>query len=439
MVLEHRGQSNHLRQQAFMDQIIARPSGQKSSSTHVPQGHAKGATAPLGKYAKSSPPPSLPQDDRAKLRATRAERYRLLSGARAIFLWAGRQAGLEHPGNFHRTAKCRYVPHGQVGVWRSQAHAGAFYSGLTTCGSVWACPVCTAVVQERRREEIAQAIDWAYAQGLQPVMVTLTFPHRSWHRLGDLLAQQADALTRLRKGRAWDKLKRRWGYRGLIRALELTHGEHGWHPHTHELWLVDKDTDAEQMRAEILERWQSACARAGLLDLADADQVRAFEAHAVDVKGNCSASDYLAKQDEARHWGADRELAKASTKAGRAKGRHPFAILADATDGDPQAIALWLDYAEAIHGKAQLFWSRGLKALVGVADRTDEELAEESRDAADVLGMLDAQQWRAIRRADKRAEVLDAAEASGWPGVLAVLAGIGPPTIPAAYDNIHDG
>ena len=388
--------------------------------------HGLAAGGPLlGKYAKSSPPScNLRKGDRAKLSLIRAERYRLLSGARAIFLWAGRQAGLEHPGNFHRTAKCRYVPHGQVGVWRSQAHAGAFYSGLTTCGSAWTCPVCTVVVQERRREEISQAIDWAYAQGLQPVMVTLTFPHRAWHRLQDLLTQQADALARLRKGAPWDRLKKRWGYRGLIRALELTHGEHGWHPHTHELWFVDKHTDTQQMFGEILVRWRSACGRAGLLELADIAQVRAFDAHALDVKGNCSASDYLAKQDESRHWGADRELAKASTKAGRAKGRHPFAVLADAADGDLPAIGLWLDYAAAIHGKAQLYWSRGLKALVGVDEMTDEELAGESRDTADVLGMLDVQQWRAIRRADLRAQVLDAAECSGWPGVVLLLEGL---------------
>lgn len=389
--------------------------------------HGLAAAAPrLGKNAKSSPPllKTSGRDDRAKLRLLRAERYRLLSGARAIFLWAGRQAGLVHPADFHRTAKCRYVSHGQVGVWRSELNASAFYSGLSTCGSVWTCPVCTVKVQERRREEISHAIDWAYAQGFQPVMVTLTFPHRAWHRLADLLQQQADALARLRKGSPWDRLKVRWGYQGLIRSLELTHGQHGWHPHTHELWFVHKDADAVQMRVEILERWKLACARAGLLDLADDAQVEAFGAHAVDVKGNCSASDYLAKQDESRNWGADRELAKASSKAGRSKGRHPFAVLADASDGDLQAIGLWLDYSAAIHGKAQLYWSRGLKALVGVDEKTDEELATESQDTADVLGMLDVQQWRAIRRADLRAQVLDAAECSGWPGVVLLLDGL---------------
>ena len=45
-----------------------------------------------------------------------------------------------------------------------------------------------------------QAIDWAKGQGYQVVMVTFTFPHKSWQSLGDLLARQADAFKRLRKG-----------------------------------------------------------------------------------------------------------------------------------------------------------------------------------------------------------------------------------------------
>ena len=76
---------------------------------------------------------------------------------------------------------------------------------------------------------------------------------------------------------------------------------------THELWFVRGDADAEAMKVEVLKRWESACIRAGLLDPKNEAQLEAFRAHAVDVKGNCSASDYLAKQDDARHWGVDRK------------------------------------------------------------------------------------------------------------------------------------
>lgn len=378
----------------------------------------------LGKYAPSSTPPTREARDvdRKKIQATRAERYQLLAMARALLLQEGKKAGLLYPGNYHSTAKCRHVTRSRfVGVHASKDHRGAFYSGLVTCGSVWACPVCAAKVQERRREEIAQGMEWAYAKGLQPVMVTLTFPHYAWQELSVLLEQQAFALEMLRAGNPWTRFKDRHGFEGLIRGLELTYGMNGWHPHTHEMWFVSGDVDAQKMKVHILARWERVCARAGLLDLTDDDQLAAFRKHAVDVKGWCSTSDYLAKFDEARHWGADRELAKSSTKEGRAKGLHPFALLANAAEGDKAAGALFVQYVDAMRRKAQLYWSPRLKAKVGLEEKSDEDLAEESREAADALGYLDLDDWRTVREARAQAQVLDVAELGGWPAVEALL------------------
>ena len=376
----------------------------------------------LGIYAKYITPPPLAPQKRAIVQGARAERYAMLASARRIFSAAGKRSGLAYGHDFHKTAKCRFITHGAgVSVHKSQQHGGAFYAGLVTCGSVWACPVCTAKVQERRREEVAKSIEWAYTNDLQPVMVTLTFPHYSWYKLSQLLDQQAMALQRLRAGQPWKRFQEKYGYRGMVRSLELTHGGNGWHPHTHELWFVRKDADPVAMLVEILKRWESACIRAGLLDPKNQAQLEAFRAHAVDVKGNCSASDYLAKQDDSRHWGADREIAKSSTKSGRAKGVHPFGLLARADD-DPRAARLYLVYALAMRGRRQLHWSKGLKDAVGLYDVSDEDLAEQSIDSADLLGLLDSDQWRIIRAAGARAQVLDAAESSGgWVAVMALL------------------
>jgi hypothetical protein len=252
-------------------------------------------------------------------------------------------------------------------------------------------------------------------------MVTLTFPHRSWHSLRELLDRQADALKRLRAGAPWTRFKESVGFEGLIRSLELTHGANGWHPHTHELWFVRSDVEADALKRRVLERWRNVCAAAGLLDLDDEKQVQAFNRRAVDVKGNCSASDYLAKQDESRHWGADREIAKASSKSGRAKGLHPFALLAEYSEKNVKAGETFLEYAAAIHGRAQLFWSPGLKARVGVKQKSDEQLAEESRSKADELGALARDDWRTVREAKHQAQVLDAAETGGMAAVEALV------------------
>ncbi len=386
---------------------------------------APAATAALGTYAKSiTPPPKKRRNrgGRGPVRESRARRYELQETACSVLSAEGTRQGLRYGHDLHRTAKCKRIRRGEVSVHLAREQGAAFYSGLITCGSVWACPVCAAVVQERRREEIARAIDWAYEHGLQPMMVTLTHPHTRADDLGDLLRRQAMALQRLRAGAPWGRVKAQLGYQGLIRALELTHGENGWHPHTHEIWLVSAQATAEDAREKITTRWISACERAGLLP---PEKIEAFKEHAVDVKSWVSTGEYLAKiDDESQLWGADREMASASSKKGRAGGRAPFQILADACEGDAASAALYVDYALTMRGRRQLFWSRGLKARVGIEDIEDEELAEQSREAADLLGQLTADEWGVIRRAGQRAQVLDAAETGGWEAIQVLIAAL---------------
>lgn len=399
---------------------LARGKAQDSSSNSgfSPPGAAVSGTAaaPLGTYTESSDPPLPILDGR---RVVRAQRYELLATARDLLRSEGRAAGLVHPSDYHRTAKCTHTPISNVAVLRSKEHGSAFYRGLAICGNVWACPVCAAKVQERRRVEIAAGFDWAYAQGLQPLMITLTFPHRSWHQLSDLVLQQRAALKLLRAGAPWKKLVASTGYQGLIRALEITHGVNGWHPHTHEIWFCSSAVEAEELRASVTRQWASACMRAGLLK---AEQLDAFEAHAVDVKGWCSTSDYLAKADDSRHWGADREMSKASTKAGKLKGMHPFGLLAAAV-GDRRSAKLFIEFVETMKTtrSRQLFWSPGLKGRAGLQEKSDEVLAEEQREEADVLGQLERGDWERVRRNRRRAELLDAAEVGGWPAVLILV------------------
>ena len=382
----------------------------------------------LGTNAKYSPPPTSDQHRRA----ARALRFKALSQAHR---WLVARAGaptqaVPYPLNNYRTAKCVYVNHGDVAVMRSVEHGSAHYKGLTTCGSVWACPVCAAKIQERRRAEIVEAIEWAKEVGLTPVMVTFTFPHKSFHKLKPMLAQQADAFKRLRKGRNWDEVKESVGYAGLIRSLEVTHGENGWHPHTHELWFMKTPSALSKERLTVL--WGNACRKAGLLT-EDPTQLAAFNKHSVDVRiASDTVGEYLAKQDNSRAWGAADEIAKATSKAGKQSGVHPHQFLIRATYRDRE---LYIDYVEGMKGKRQIFWSRGLKAAVGIGEMTDEEIAEKADEPSVELGRITADEWKIIRGNDAFVKPLEAAERGGWAAVQALIDALRPdPIQPLAMD-----
>jgi hypothetical protein len=77
-----------------------------------------------------------------------------------------------------RTNNCLRLRQGskQIQVWQSTEHKTTSYSGLQTCGSVWACPVCSAKIAERRRVEIMAAMAAHKAAGGWVNLLTLTAP-----------------------------------------------------------------------------------------------------------------------------------------------------------------------------------------------------------------------------------------------------------------------
>lgn len=381
---------------------------------------ATGATgrkaAPLGINAKSSsPPPENP----------RAERYRLLAEARRIFVGAGKEEGLYYPQNYHQTAKCIYSRFGEeVGVNKSKEHGRSFYTGVIQCGRVFTCPVCAAKVQERRRIEISKAFDWAYnVIGKKVILVTFTFPHQKTDDLRELLLMQREAYRRLRSGKAWDKNKKRIGFEGLIRSLEITYSfQNGFHPHTHEAWIVDKSVNVEVLREWISGQWLSKCKKVGLVK--EGYQKEAdFLNHSVQITDNASNSDYMAKMDDSKHWGADRELAKSNVKQAKGKGIHPYEFLNNSINGDTESERLFLTYADATRGCRQIFWTPKLKGRVGVDELTDEEIAQQAEDKADVLGKLTKEEWNIVVKENAQPFVLDLAETSGFHGVKFWLQG----------------
>ena len=375
--------------------------------------------APLGITAKSSVTEGIKSQQnqqKVQIKAARAIRYQAHSQARYILAIEAknRSPDKRYPGDVFRTIDCRYVNHGDVSVNHSTKFNSAHYGGLTTCGSVWACPICASRIQERRRLELEKLVAWAELHGYLIVLVTFTFPHRAFQTLPELLNMQSVAFKLLRQTHRYRSYMQELGFEGLVRSLEVTHGLNGWHPHTHELWIVKKPID----QTRLVKLWERACVSAGLLDTSDFRTHAAFQVHAVDVRSDVTCADYLAKQDDSRSWGVAHEVAKATSKAGRAKGVHPHHFLIRQASGDSQR---FLEYVDAMKGKRQLYWSPGLKCKASIDEKTDEELATDQEETADLLTLLSTEHWKLIRGNDARAELLDAAETGGLPSILALL------------------
>lgn len=240
------------------------------------------------------------------------------------------------------------------------------------------------------------------ALGLKVALITPTVPHG----LGDDLAAMADAMQKawssLWQGKAGMQLRERLGLFGHIRALEVTHGANGFHPHFHALMFYHPEQTRFEEWGEIISlAWQRAAVRAGLpapsLD------------HGCQVDDGTKAAQYVAKGV----WGLESEVTKGHVKKGKRGSRTPFDLLRDYMRRDKQAGAIWRVYAQAFEGRRQLYWSNGLKKLLAIAELSDEEIAHKPDDEkALLLATISDQQWKLIYRRHMESAVLDLAEVS---------------------------
>lgn len=313
-------------------------------------------------------------------------RFRLQKWARSCY------------GNFdHRLNGCciRTVPGGWgVDIVRNPETNSAHFVGLEQCSRVWTCPVCAQRITNQRRKELSAALAAAKLRGWTPVLVTYTLQHRS----SDLLAHTMDALQRslrdFKSGKAWQTIKHEYGVQGGIKALEVTYGENGWHPHVHELMFLDVPKDRLNVPALqnwLADRWLAMLARHGM---------SASYVHGLDVRTADSAiADYIAKwgkEPREQSWGAEHEIARAPNKKGHRDGLTPFQLLECVSGGDAKARVLFQEYARCMEGKRQLVWSPGLRDQLQLPDELlDEQLPlfDESP-AAYVAVEISREEWK---------------------------------------------
>ena len=308
----------------------------------------------------------------------------------------------------------------QIEVHKGQTHGKAFYHGLMACGSVWTCPVCAAKIAERRRVELQQALESAKAKGWGIHFVTLTVPHGIGDDLHEILGKLSTALKKLSGNAPFKKAKAQTGLQiyGYIRAQEVTYGANGWHPHFHLLVFTQWNMGSSIVRYCYDKAWRSACVASGLPE--------PHQVHGCTVQDGRKAAKYVGKwgiEDERpKHvskWGIEDEMTKSQAKRGKRHGLTPWGLLRAVLDGNAPEIApepaaaLFRLYAHAFKGRHQLLWSKGLRAklLPEQVELSDQQIVERPDDErAILLAELSTDDWKAIRRVNGQAAVLEAAE-----------------------------
>lgn len=324
-------------------------------------------------------------------RTARAERYALKMAAHRLLPRS------------HRTTKCMHwrLPDKQLQVLRGATTDRAFFHGLQVCAMPWTCPVCAAKISERRRHEVAHAIKQAELLGWRVRLLTLTVPHGMGDDVASIVDRMSKAWTRLWQGKAGVQLNHGLCLMGHIRALEVTHGANGFHPHFHALMFYHPDHTKAAVWAGLPATWQRVAVRAGLPE-------PSLE-HGCRVDDGDKAAAYVSKGV----WGLESELTKGHVKKGRKGSRTPFDLLRDYRDGDKHAGALWRVYVDAFEGRRQLYWSNGLRKRLALSELSDDEICNKPDDERSlVLAIITDEQWSQIYRRRMLSAVLDLAEVS---------------------------
>lgn len=206
------------------------------------------------------------------------------------------------------------------GAWNADGterpRSGA-WGGVETCASVWSCPVCSVRVRSDRARAIVALDEWARSEGWQVSMWTGTIRHALGDDLSHLRRAMTDAFARVQRLTAWRSMLAGGAF--FVRALEVTHGRNGWHPHFHVLLV--SPVSVEEHAQQLGEDWRAAVTHVLGIDHAPSAE------HGADWR-EIAAGEYVSKLDLAM--GLELTDASDAKTTKGATSRKPSELLRDA-------------------------------------------------------------------------------------------------------------
>lgn len=352
------------------------------------------------------PPPASPRDPESPAALgpfTVCVTPKARANARALLRRAAQRAGVQ----VGRVRKCGTfaVSGGDVRLTTRETDEGHVVSqaeGLAICGNAWSCPVCAHRVRMRHAAQVKHVAESARREGCSVYLVTLTLRHSWGDDLRAMRAGLADAWTRVQRGAPWARWKRRVGWIGAVRAMEVTHGRNGWHPHLH-LLVVTEEPLQEEPCAWLAHRWSSMVRRAlGPAHLPVTRLSRRDGIRPEDVVFRTPGLDVVRAHDGD---GAAAYMTKLGLEvAGASKGRRtPWSLLSDASDGDRWAAGMWAHYRTAMDRTKVVTYTRSLRDRYGVVEEDNAE-----PEPGDLVVAMPGTVWRRCLRAGAELAILEA-------------------------------
>lgn len=313
-----------------------------------------------------------------------------------------------------------------VDLFKKPGQDKAYYKGLQTCGSVHSCPLCASKITEYRKTELETLLD--KTRDKYHYLITLTIPHYYYQSCSDVRKMFMTARRKFKDWRPLQKdptfvpysqLMKHYKYDGSVTTVEVTHGQNGWHIHSHELFIFEKPvTDLEKFRNIIYRSWKKSVEHTKGIEIND---LQAFEKRSVridELKGDHTnvMTTYLTKIDNDERWGASVEMTKGNLKIADNQNVTPFGMLYkinSETDQDQKKILwnkyakLFYEYCKAFKGKQFIYFSKNLKRKYGLIELKDEQIVDLDDLVKEFYGFFEpSTEWQEIKQLGLRGWII---------------------------------
>lgn len=243
----------------------------------------------------------------------------------------------QNPGTAFIVVEKKAIKEKINGKWQTNIYTLSRMHDTAQCGNAHLCPHCTSYKAAHMRGWIElELLPAAKSRNLCLGLLTLTARHRRDCDWSTYVQSFYSALGFF--AISIDREFKKIGYLGRLRTLESPVGDHGIHPHIHDLFTYAPGTDLEEFKEIALKHWKKALKKVGL----DCNN------HGINIKAEGKFDPlYVAK-----------EMAAYDTKdKSKSDLKNLFQLLDGSAKGDKQASADWIRAARAIQGRDR--WNVG--------------------------------------------------------------------------------